>query len=87
MLLVLSVAFRSMAATVIPVSSMAIGDIQLPEVVMTESSQPGTGREVSPMTMPINIPMNIGLTKDFRLSFRDTFFSSSHISRAGTPHR
>ena len=57
--------FRLIAATVMPVSSIAIGDIQFPAVVITEIDHSGKGIAQNPITIPITMQTNIGFTNAF----------------------
>ena len=56
-------ALRSMDAMVMPVSSMAMGDMQFPNVVKAELKKEGIGSPVRPSTAPRIIPINIGFSR------------------------
>ena len=73
--------------TVMPVRSIATGDIQLPAVVITEVAHEGSLSPVMPIIIPIIIAINIGLRKFLNFSLAVCFFPESDISRTGTPHR
>ena len=85
MYLVLKVSLRFIAETAIPVSNIAIGDIQLPAAVMALERNAGTGICRSPISIPISIPVNIGLNRFFSLSL-NVGFALKGISRDGIAH-
>jgi len=79
--IVLKVFLRSILATVIPVRSMAMGDIQLPRVETAVSKKAGRGSSVSPSIIPINIPISIGFITDFNfVKITDRIFLLSGLS-------
>ena len=75
----------SISAIVNPVSIIAIGDIQLPAVVITEVAHAGMGILNIPTIIPIIIHTNMGLTKDFTFCPK-VCLDPSDIRREGTPH-
>ena len=77
---------RLVPATVMPVKSIAMGDIQSPAVVITEVVQLGSLIPEIPMIIPKIIAMNMGFTKAFSFCER-VLLDPSEISREGTPHR
>ena len=98
MLFLFSVPDRLILPKVIPVSSIAMGDIQSPATSMIERILPrrpsNTGMEDKSMVpiplMPISIPMiiqiNIGFTKAFSRDFNVDFSPLSELNnRDGTP--
>jgi hypothetical protein len=62
-----SVFFRSICATVNPVRSIATGDIQLADVLITEFIAEGSLRPDIPIIIPIIIAINIGFTSALSL--------------------
>ena len=77
---------RKIFATAIPVISIATGDIQSPETVMTDVINEGSFSPEIPMSIPIIIAINIGLKNAFILSLNDCL-PESEIRSTGTPHK
>ena len=86
-LLILSTSFRLNCAMVIPVSSIATGDMQPLAAEIAFAANFGTGIPTRPMTMPKIVQINMGLTKFFSRLDSVCFFEVSAISRTGTPQR
>ena len=76
----------SICETVIPVRSIAIGDIQLPETVTTEFINDGSFNPERPIIMPASIAINIGFTNALS-RWRMLCLPESAISRHGTAQR
>jgi len=80
------VSLRLMEETAIPVSSIAIGDIQLPAAFTAFIKNAGIGICKSPIAIPISMPQNIGLTRFLILSLK-VGFSLIGINNAGIAQR
>ena len=74
-------------ATVMPVSSMATGDIQLPAVDTALRKNWGMGSWARPSAMPSSVQINMGLTKFFIRWPKVCFPLLSANRSTGTPHR
>ena len=74
-------------AITIPVRSIAMGDIQSPETLITESSQFGRLIPLNPIIIPISIATNIGFIRDLRPAMNPCFLFESAINSLGTPHK
>ena len=72
--------------TAIPVSNIAIGDIQLPAVVIALIAKAGSFICNRPITIPITIPANIGFARFLSFSI-NVGFALSGISRQGIAHK
>jgi len=81
--IVLKVFLRSILATVIPVRSMAMGDIQLPALSMTEIMLAGSLSPVRLTAIPRSIPINMGFMI-FLIRCLTEGLPSVGISHAGT---
>ena len=79
MLTLVKVFLRLIWETVIPVRSIASGDIQLPEVVTTFDTQAGSLAPIPliPSAIPIIIHTNIGFAKDLILESMRAFLPIS----------
>ena len=72
---------------VMPVRSIATGDIQLPAAVTAELRKPGTGIASRPITMPRSVQASMGFLKLFSRWRKVGFSVPSPRSRTGTPQR
>ena len=78
---------KSIFAIVMPVSNIAIGDMQFPREDTADVRKFGTVRPKIPTIIPIIMEINIGFTRLRRLDVRSCLPLFVGISRDGTPHR